>query len=278
VSNLEGTLIFTDLDGTLLDHEDYSFDAALPVLKKLAHYGVPVIPVTSKTRAELHPLRDALGLDTPFVVENGAAIYLPKTYFSYNDDTLVYDDGLWCKAFAPSRLTWQKVINDLPTELRERMTTFSELGDEQIAELTGLSLSSAKLANERGFSEPIHWSGSEEQLVLLENHIEDLGYTLLRGGRFLHLTSGYDKGRALVWLKQQFLRENPRSQLRAIALGDSGNDRDMLEAADQAIVIRNPHSKRLSLCPSISEIRSSEIGPAGWAETLNSYLNLGLKL
>ena len=43
-------LVFTDLDGTLLDHHSYSHAAALPGLERLRGLEVPVIPVTSKTR------------------------------------------------------------------------------------------------------------------------------------------------------------------------------------------------------------------------------------
>lgn len=71
-------VIYTDLDGTLLDHHSYSHNPALPALKQAKSVDAPVIPVTSKTRAELTKLREAIGLDGPFIVENGAAIYIPK--------------------------------------------------------------------------------------------------------------------------------------------------------------------------------------------------------
>ena len=71
-------LVVTDLDGSLLDHHTYDFSPAAPWLARFKQMGVPVIPVTSKTRAELIPLREALGLTaTPFIAENGAVIGLP---------------------------------------------------------------------------------------------------------------------------------------------------------------------------------------------------------
>ena len=53
-------LVFTDLDGSLLDPHSYSFAAALPALAALAEREVPVVPVSSKTRRELEPLRHSL--------------------------------------------------------------------------------------------------------------------------------------------------------------------------------------------------------------------------
>ena len=50
-------LIFTDLDGSLLDHNTYSFDPAAELLLQLEQQQIPVIPVTSKTRAEVMALR-----------------------------------------------------------------------------------------------------------------------------------------------------------------------------------------------------------------------------
>ena len=74
-------LVFTDLDGSLLDHHSYSFDAARSTLERLDELGIPVIPVTSKTRAEIKQIRDALGNKHPFVAENGAAVFIPRSYF-----------------------------------------------------------------------------------------------------------------------------------------------------------------------------------------------------
>ncbi len=76
------TLIFTDMDGTLLDHHTYSFEAAKPTLTSLAERNIPVIPTTSKTFVELLELRETIGLTGPFIVENGAAAYIPHGFFA----------------------------------------------------------------------------------------------------------------------------------------------------------------------------------------------------
>ena len=78
---LENALVFSDLDGTLLDHHTYSFAAALPMLDKLKSQQIPVIPNTSKTFAELTEFTEQLDKDGPFIVENGAAIYIPIDFF-----------------------------------------------------------------------------------------------------------------------------------------------------------------------------------------------------
>ena len=59
---LKQLLVFTDMDGTLLDHHDYSYAPALNMLDILKGRHIPVIPTTSKTKAELDSLMGDLSL------------------------------------------------------------------------------------------------------------------------------------------------------------------------------------------------------------------------
>jgi mannosyl-3-phosphoglycerate phosphatase len=80
--NAKRLIVFTDLDGTLLDQVTYSYRASLPALRKLQALKMPVILCSSKTRAEIEPLWRELILEDPFIVENGGAIYFLPEYFS----------------------------------------------------------------------------------------------------------------------------------------------------------------------------------------------------
>ena len=48
------TLIFTDLDGSLLDRDTFKFDEIKDYLKKLLSKGIIIIPNTSKTEKEIY--------------------------------------------------------------------------------------------------------------------------------------------------------------------------------------------------------------------------------
>ena len=63
-------VVFTDLDGSFLDHSTYDYTPALPAVTRLAALGIPIIPVTSKTLAEIEALDLPFG-DGPKVAENG---------------------------------------------------------------------------------------------------------------------------------------------------------------------------------------------------------------
>jgi HAD superfamily hydrolase (TIGR01484 family) len=73
-----GLLVFSDLDGCLLDERTYRWDAARPALEALGSRGVPLLLCSSKTRAEMEALAGGLGLAWPFIVENGGALVIPN--------------------------------------------------------------------------------------------------------------------------------------------------------------------------------------------------------
>jgi mannosyl-3-phosphoglycerate phosphatase len=66
-------LVFTDLDGTLLDSRTCSYEKSLAAINRLEQKGIPIIFCSAKTRAEQEVYRRELGLRHPFVVENGGA-------------------------------------------------------------------------------------------------------------------------------------------------------------------------------------------------------------
>ena len=57
-------LIFSDLDGTLLDHDSYTFGAAQCALRAVRERSIPLILATSKTLAETVRINEPIqGLD-----------------------------------------------------------------------------------------------------------------------------------------------------------------------------------------------------------------------
>ncbi|MDO8862561.1 HAD hydrolase family protein [Haliea sp. E1-2-M8] len=99
-------LVFSDLDGSLLDHRDYSFRAALPGLEALREREIPLIFCSSKTRAEIEPLRARLDNRDPFIVENGAAVFIPRGSFGQTPPDCRREDDGWVREFAPPRQRW----------------------------------------------------------------------------------------------------------------------------------------------------------------------------
>ncbi len=264
---LQPRLVVTDLDGSLLDHHSYDFSPAAPWLARLKQMGVPVIPVTSKTRAELIPLREALGLTaTPFIAENGAVIGLPPGWCharldlpgSGRDGVVIKHPGVDI-GFIRARLkVWRE-------RLGIRFTRMGEMSVAEVMELTGLDAVRARDARQREGSEPLLWQDSEAALETFRTALEGDGLQLTQGGRFWHVMGrSADKGSAVEWLVKRFTALRGRAPL-SLGLGDGPNDITMLEAVDQAVVIRGCHD--LAVEPSNASIyRTDATGPTGWAE------------
>ncbi|OKY25151.1 mannosyl-3-phosphoglycerate phosphatase [Thalassotalea sp. PP2-459] len=265
-------LIFSDLDGTLLDHETYSWQAAKPTLLALKAADIPLILNTSKTFVELEELRNDLALSTPFIVENGAAIYIPINYFDKHPEDAFQQGNYWVKTFCQPRSYWLSLLKNVAFEYQQYFTGFSQLTVNELVALTHLSEQQAKNALQREFSEPLHWYGTHKQRKAFIDLMSDYGANVLQGGRFLHISGVCDKGLAQHWLAERYREQYPASDITTIALGDSDNDIAMLETADIAVQIRSPKHDFPALERQSKAIQSDEYGPKGWAETLTHLL------
>lgn len=249
-------IVFTDLDGTLLDHETYSHAAAAPALQRLRDRGIPVILASSKTAAEIAALRAEIGLSAyPAIVENGAGI-LPAHA----------DSAGSARDYARIRAALDRV----PAELRRHFTGFGDMTDAGVAQSTGLPPDQARLARQRSYSEPGEWAGSDTEREAFEKCLADQGVTARYGGRYLTLSLGGTKADRMDEIAAAY--GNPPR----IALGDAPNDLEMLLAADMPVLIRNPHAKPLPPLPEKQAgriLKSTKTGPSGWNEMIHSLLS-----
>ena len=269
------------MDGSLLDHYTYSHDVAMPLLNQLKANHIPVIPCTSKTRAEMEQLRVKLQNQHPFIVENGAAVYIPDLSLASDKSELVSRDGLYVKEFVEHREHWQALLQTTDLHLNEAFLSFDQMGIDGVMQMTGLSMDEARLASQREFGEPIKWTGTQEQYHQFESYIARAGGQLLIGGRFVHVSGNTNKSVALQWLLQQYHEYYQDNHIVSVALGDSQNDIAMLEMVDHAVVIRSPAHEH----PSVNAKRSQDVyvtqeqGPRGWVEGVTRVLKkLNIKL
>ena len=266
----EPLLIVTDLDGTMLNHEDYRFDEAVPALERAHAAGIPVILNTSKTRAELLQLREALGNTDPFIIENGSALCIPEQHMHLEGTTTEITEGY---VELPLGVGVAE-IRDLLTQLKQkyRFETFSDWTQEELQKQTGLSAEAAPLALKRRYSEAVLWQDSDEKRRKFLAELADHDLHGLQGGRFLSILGAEtNKGAALERLKLLYRPVFGDTPV-VIALGDSDNDIAMLEAADIAVLIAN----RARPAPEISApevIYSERTGAQGWNDVVQKLLD-----
>jgi len=266
-----GYLIATDLDGTLLDHHTYAHAPAGPALELCMREHIPVVFNTSKTASESCRLRDSLGNRHPFIVENGSAVYIPVGYFDSMPQACIKAGDYWVRRFGKPLA---EILDELAGMKRAghfRYAGFSGWSAKQVAEQTGLSLAGALESKHREYSEPLLWQDNGEQLQAFRTEVRKRGMKLLQGGRFLHVLGDTDKGKALNWLKNVY-QQTTGKPVTLVALGDSDNDIDMLEAADIAVIVRSPVRKAPTLKTGKRVIYTRAFGPDGWNEAITKLL------
>ncbi|MCM1986727.1 mannosyl-3-phosphoglycerate phosphatase [Methanococcoides seepicolus] len=255
-------IIFTDLDGTLIDHDTYSYDAARPALELLKEKEIPLIFCTSKTRAELEVYVDELECHHPFISENGGAIFIPKDYFSIELKEGDEIGNYKVIEFGTSYTRIREVLEDIRKNTGFKITGFGDLDAEGVSKDTGLDIQSAKLAKMREYDEAFRLEEDENATAKVIELIHAAGLNHTKGGRYWHIMGDNDKGKAVRALTEIYRQQF--TEVTTIALGDSLNDLPMLKAVDIPFLVQKPDGK---YDPSIilTEIRHADgIGPVGW--------------
>ena len=260
-------IIFTDLDGTLLNQDDYSYEAAIPMVRKLQEQQIPVIPVTSKTRCEVEVLLANLALNDPFVVENGSGAFIPLGE-GFNPRRGEYTRSLFGCTYEEAREG--KIA--IGTILGEDLRGFGDLTATEIVELTGLKFHEAQRAKTREFTEPFV-TPRNVSAEKLRTCVQTLGFRVVVGDRFSHLIGGNaGKGKAVKWLIEHYKSSTGSAKIVTVGLGNSPNDLEMLETVDYPIIIPGKNGPHPGLSGRGWEVASSP-GCQGWALKVANLLD-----
>lgn len=263
-------IIYTDLDGTLLDHNTYSYEAALPALELIRKKNIPLIFCTSKTRAELDAICKSLDMYHPLIPENGGAIFIPCDYFDFPFEFDRISDHYYVIELGTRYDILRTNLQEICDRIECRIIGFGDMDVEEVCKDTGLDRECAAAAKQRDYDEAFRVLSDPSKEVILEQEVLKRGFNYTRGGRYHHITGKNDKGRAVRILSELFRRQWPH--VKTIGLGDSLNDLPMLKAVDIPILVKKPDG---SYDTSIDELfirKGDGIGPAGWNRELISIL------
>ncbi len=264
-------IVFSDLDGTLLDEENYSFKEARPGLRALKKAGVPLVLCSSKTAAEIYVLRRKLGIQDPFIFENGGGIMLPKGAFPF---PIKRAKSVGRSLLIPLGTPVSEIHSFLlkhSATLKGTLKTFPDMRPSEIARLTGLTLSEAKRARERHFDLPFVIEGEGGGSSALRRWLQVHGISWVEGGRLRHLAKGSDKGKAARLLSGLYRKRF--GPIRTVGLGDAPNDLPLLLSVDLPVAVRQKGGANPRL-RGLKGVRvTRRVGPAGWSEAILEILS-----
>ncbi len=258
-------VIFTDVDGTLIDSERYSWKDASQAVSLIRKRKIPLVLCSSKTKREIEVLRKEIKNKNPFIVENGSAIFIPKNYFDFDFD-YSYKKGRYYVIQLGEK--YNRIIKAL-WKIKKlkgiKVSGFKDMSVKDLSKDCGLTIKKARLAKKREFSEPF---------ILKRGNIEDIkkamnkmGLTYMKGRRYHYIMGDCDKGEATKILIGLFKRKY--KNIVSVALGDSFSDLPMLKSTDIAIIVKMQKDKYDSKLLKYGFLKKAKgIGPKGWNSTI----------
>lgn len=258
------TIVFTDLDGTLLDHHTYSPHKAERVIKWLSIKKIPLIFCSSKTFDEQIYIQDSLGICAPFIFENGCGVAFPKDYFPLvNQQLFSQQQGRVIVPLVNQGIAAiQQALGQVKAMTGELLRGFSTTREEEVGLVTQLEGEAIARARQRMFTEtllpPVPTRASR-------NALRQQGFSLSEGGRFFSVQqAGADKGKAVRWLTALY-RFHWHQPIHTIGIGDSPNDTAMLEAVHRAYQVQR-HDGQWHPMEIPGLVKIPAIGPEGFAQ------------
>ena len=261
-------VLFTDMDGTLLDHHTYDVRGSAAAVRALRRRRATLVFCSSKTFAEQIYWQRRLRLCQPFIFENGSALALPGGFFpealySARHREAGYDIVVFAHADAGALCSLLAGMSGAKG--------YSGASDAELSSATGLKGAALARARARWYTETLLAPSDPEQAGVLGRLLEPHGFSLSQGGRFYTAQAAHvSKGQAVRWMLGMFGHTTALPPYSA-AVGDSLHDASMLEVVDLPFLVQGPDRRWAAL--SVSQLRRiHHVGPAGFSEVVRLLL------
>tara|TARA_B100000945_G_scaffold147140_1_gene117815 strand:- start:12 stop:809 length:798 start_codon:yes stop_codon:yes gene_type:complete len=254
--------IFTDLDASLIQRDTFKFDEIKDYIKSLISKGIYIIPNTSKTEIEINEFNKELGLNLPYISENGSSInglnLINKNF--PNQINLSRDKDDIFKIF-------KKIV---PENLKVKCRLIFKMEKKVQSKIFGLSGKKLKDALNRNYSIPFIFSGNLDQRRQLNEIVNKGGLTLHEGGRVINICDNVSKVKSMNKIIKMV--KKTEDNVKIIGVGDNYNDLDMLKNSNIACLVFNDQFTmepiNINNC-----IVSKNPAPIGWQEVVKMALD-----
>ena len=255
-------LIFTDLDGTLLDRDTFKFDSIKIFLNELKNKNIIIIPNSSKTEDEIIEFNNEANFKFPFISENGSIIHKLNILSEKFPDKIILS-----KNIREIQNVFDKNINQ---DLKSKCKVISSLSMSEQTRIFGLPENKLKHILKRSCTIPIKFEGNDEEKLRLKKMLLENGLDFKDGGRVLNLGDRVNKADAMKKIIQM-LEKKFKTKPKTIAVGDNYNDLEMLKNSEIPCLVKNDKfiNKNLKIT---NLIVSKQSAPEGWAEIVKLAL------
>ena len=266
-------VVVTDVDGSFLEPGTRSLPDERAALDFLAARGIPVIIHSSRPRAEIERLRQTLQMLTPFISENGSALFLPH-------DSLPFVPQRARPAVGGHVIEFGKRYHDVVDalrltcrELEVEIVGFAELSIEDVARELGVAMAEAQLAKLREYTELFRIiDGTDTLRSRLFNALRRRGLRCWRAEPHHLVTATADRAESLRTLRDMW--KQAWGDPFIVGLGDSEDDVTWLRHVDVAIIVPNERTgvpaRVLSKLPTAHVTRRP--GRQGWSEAIFEFV------
>lgn len=230
-------LIFTALEGALVDARTESFAGAEDALYELERRKIPWILLTARTRAEIEPIRRKLGHMHPFITEYGGGMFFPDGYLTVKIPNVARAGRYLSVALGRPYAEVCEALDDIAEECGVGVTGFHHMSVREIAANTGLRPREAELARAREFDELFYFTtGDDKAIAGFVETARTKGFAARQEPSFWRFSAGNDPARAVRTVAQLF-REATHTKPSVVGIGASEADLPWLQAVNHAILL-----------------------------------------
>lgn len=268
------TLLFSDVDGTLIDPQGCPPRQWARIRELLGD--ALIVLTSSRTLPQLLEVQETLGIHGPVIAENGSVIAFPEGWPGTPAHARADGPGGWRTVRIGSTAPMLRaVVLGLASSLLLHAEVVSHGDATSPVAAPSLGLLLLEQGTQRTHSVLIQVLAPRERVALFLRAARRAQLEVNDGGEWFVVQHGASKGMAARRLRG-WLDGHLRPGYPVVAAGDAANDRSLLEAADIRLVMRGSNG---DVHPGLAFLDRARVartaGVDGW-EDLLPYLHLAL--
>ena len=254
-------IIFTDLDGSLLHRETFKFDPIKDYIKDLINNEIIIIPNSSKTEKEIERFNEELGVELPYISENGSSISGLNLINSNFPNKII---------LSREKEELLKIFDlKVPEKIKNKCLLISKLDKKKQEKIFGQKDDRLNDVLNRKYTLPFLFNGEKKDKNRLIKILNSNSLTLQEGGRVSNLCDNVNKIKSMNRVIK--ILKKTKNKIKTIAVGDNYNDLDMLKNCDIPCLVFNDQFK-LDQINIDNLIFSNKPSPEGWADVIKMAL------